>query len=61
MLIERISEWTHFLNLAKGFWRYSNFSAPKNGVFLDKTEGTYLSEMAPKKKIFEVFFAIFWE
>ena len=35
-LNERISEWAHFLNLDKRFQRYLNFSAPKNGVFLDK-------------------------
>ena len=34
---KRISEWAHFLNLAKRFQRYLNFSAPKNEVFLGKT------------------------
>ena len=43
-LNERISEWAHFLNLAKWFRRYLNFRAPKNGVFSDKPqrEVTYL-------------------
>ena len=43
-LNERISEWAHFLNLAKGSRRCLKFSAPKNEVFLDKTlrEVTYL-------------------
>ena len=35
-LNERIWEWAHFVNLDKRFRRYLNFSAPKNGVFLDK-------------------------
>ena len=35
-LNERISEWAHFLDLAKWFRRYLNFSAPKNRVLLDK-------------------------
>ena len=43
-LNERIWKWAHFLNLAKQFWRYLNFSAPKSRTFLDKTykEVTYL-------------------
>ena len=37
-LSERISGWAYFLNLAKQFCgRCLNFSAPKNGFFLDKT------------------------
>ena len=36
-LNERIWEWAYFLNLAKQFRRYLNFSAPKNKIFLDKT------------------------
>ena len=34
---DRIPEWAHFLNLAKQFQLYLNFSAPKNEVSLDKT------------------------
>ena len=42
-LNERISEWAHFLNVAKWFWRFLNFSAPKNwGFFRQDLEGTYL-------------------
>ena len=32
-LNERISEWAYFLNLAKQFRSYLNFSTPENGVF----------------------------
>ena len=32
-LNKRILEWAHFLNLAKRFLRYSNFSAPKKRGF----------------------------
>ena len=35
---KRVSEWAHFLNLFKWFRRSLNFSAPKNEVFLEKTE-----------------------
>ena len=35
-LNETISQWAHFLDLAKQFGRYLNFSAPKNGDLLDK-------------------------
>ena len=30
---DRISEWAHFLSLTRGFWRYLNVSASKNGIF----------------------------
>ena len=36
-LNESISEWAYTLNLAKWFWRYLHFSAPKKRAFLDKT------------------------
>ena len=45
----------HFLNLAKWFQRYLNFSAPKNGFFRQDLEGTYISEMAPKRRFLETF------
>ena len=60
-LNERISEWAHFLNLAKRFWRYLNFSTPKNGGFFRQAlEGSYISN-GTKKKIFKEFVALFWE
>ena len=34
-----ISEWAHFINLAKRFQRYLNFSAPKK-VFFRKDLGS---------------------
>ena len=41
-LNERISEWAHFLNLVKHFWRCLSFSAPKSrGSFRQDLEGTY--------------------
>ena len=32
-IVKRISEWAHFLNLTREFWRYLNVSAPKSGIF----------------------------
>ena len=36
-LNEKISEWAYFLNLDKQFQRYSHFSPPKKGGFVDKS------------------------
>ena len=47
-----------FLNLAKWFWKYLNFSAPKNEFFSQDLEGSWSGS---KEKISEQFFAIFWE
>ena len=59
-LNERISEWAHFLNLAKRFRRYSNFSAPENEFFFRQDlEGTYLSEMATKRRFLKGYFCNF--
>ena len=33
----KISEWAYFLKLAKMFWRYLNFSAPKKIFFLGES------------------------
>ena len=54
-LNERISKWAHLLNLVERFQRYLNFSAPKNVFFLQDLEGTYISEMGPKRKFLEAF------
>ena len=58
-LNERISEWAHFSNLAKRLQRYLSFSAPKNRVFREDLEGSYISEMAPKRRFLKGIFGYF--
>ena len=57
-LNERISESTHFLNLAKQFWRYIvEFSLvpQKWGFFRQDLKETYIFEMAPKWRFLKAF------
>ena len=56
VLNERISEWAYFLNLTKRFRRCFNFSAPKKGVFSDKTLGNLHIWNGTKKKNFDGLF-----
>ena len=60
-LNKRISEWADFLNLAKRFQRYLDFSASKNGVFKTrlKRELTYLKEHQ-KEDFWRVFCNFLW-
>ena len=52
-LNERISEWAYFLNWTRRFQRYLNLSA---FFRQDLKQGTYISEMALKNNICDVFF-----
>ena len=57
-LNEKISEWVH---LVKRFGRYLNFSTPKSEVFLRQDlEGTYISEITPKRRFLKGFFFFFF-
>ena len=44
-----------FFNLARQFRRYLKFSAPKNGGIFQDLEGSYISEMAPKRRFLKGF------
>ena len=59
--LHHFSEWAHFLDLAQQFRRYLDFIAPKNGVFRQDLRGNLHIWNGTKKKIFEGFFAIFWD
>ena len=50
-----------FLNLVKRFRRYLDFSAQKNGFFRQAFRRKLHILNGAKKKIFEGFFAFFWE
>ena len=53
-LNEKISEWAHFLNLTKRFWRYLTFSAQKKRR--KDLQKTCISRMAPKRVFLIDFF-----
>ena len=53
-LNEKISEWAHFLNLTKRFWRYLTFSAQKKRR--KDPQKTCISRMAPKRVFLIDFF-----
>ena len=54
----RISQWAHFLNVAKWFRKYLAFSAQKRGLFSGDLRGTDISQTAPKRRLFCSFLGI---
>ena len=57
-LNERISEWAHFLNLAKRFQRYLNFDAPENTDKFVKIDPKFENKSLFDAKFFTLTFGV---